>query len=74
MTGLQRAVWWTEHVVRYKGACQFTNPTVDNSWIEYLLLDIIVFVVGVLLVLVYIVNAVVDFLVYWYKCRKVKVS
>lgn len=74
MTGLQRAVWWTEHVIRHKGMSQFRNLTVDNSWIEYLLLDIIVFVVGVLLVLVYISNVIIDFLIYWFKCRRVKVS
>ncbi|KAB0792550.1 hypothetical protein PPYR_14509 [Photinus pyralis] len=46
MTGLERAVWWTEYVLRHKGAPHFRSPFLDLPWYQYYLLDVsaIVFV------------------------------
>ncbi|KAG5896751.1 hypothetical protein JTB14_031731 [Gonioctena quinquepunctata] len=41
MTGLEKAVWWTEYVIRHKGARFLHSPTADISWYEYFLLDVI---------------------------------
>ncbi|XP_031331146.1 UDP-glucuronosyltransferase 1-2-like, partial [Photinus pyralis] len=45
MTGTEKAVWWTEYVIRHKGARHLRSPLLDIPWYQYLLLDVI----GVLL-------------------------
>ncbi|KAB0799164.1 hypothetical protein PPYR_07044 [Photinus pyralis] len=39
-TGLERAVWWTEYVLRHKGAPHLRSPYLDIPWYQYYLLDI----------------------------------
>lgn len=41
MKSLDRAVWWIEYVLRHNGTKHLRSPTVDISWIQYLLLDVI---------------------------------
>ncbi|KAK5640041.1 hypothetical protein RI129_010852 [Pyrocoelia pectoralis] len=41
MTGLERAIWWTEYVIRHKGAKHLRSPLLDIPWYQYLLLDVI---------------------------------
>ncbi|XP_049881023.1 UDP-glucosyltransferase 2-like [Pectinophora gossypiella] len=36
---LERAVWWTEYVLRHSGAKHLRAPAANISWAEYLLLD-----------------------------------
>ncbi|KAJ8948061.1 hypothetical protein NQ314_008487 [Rhamnusium bicolor] len=43
MTGLEKAIWWTEYVIRNKGAKQLRNPAADLPFYQYFLLDIISF-------------------------------
>ncbi|XP_076065925.1 UDP-glycosyltransferase UGT5-like [Oratosquilla oratoria] len=38
-TPLDRAIWWTEYVIRHKGAPALRSPANSLSWTEYLLLD-----------------------------------
>ncbi|KAB0792744.1 hypothetical protein PPYR_14703 [Photinus pyralis] len=45
LTGLERAVWWSEYVIRHKGAKHLRSPMLDVPWYQYLLLDVL----GVLL-------------------------
>ncbi|XP_031331869.1 UDP-glucuronosyltransferase 2B7-like [Photinus pyralis] len=52
MTGLERAVWWTEYVLRHKGAKHFRSPYLDIPAYQYYLLDIICLVAVVFLILV----------------------
>ncbi|KAK5639989.1 hypothetical protein RI129_010800 [Pyrocoelia pectoralis] len=40
MTGMERAVWWTEYVIRNKGAAHLRSPLLDMPWYQYLLLDV----------------------------------
>ncbi|KOB74102.1 UDP-glycosyltransferase UGT33D8 [Operophtera brumata] len=35
-TALERAVWWTEHVLRHGGARHLRAPAANMSWAEYL--------------------------------------
>lgn len=44
MTGLEKVVWWTEYVIRNKGAKLFRNPIIDLPFYQYYLLDVIGFV------------------------------
>lgn len=38
---LDRAIWWTEYVLRHNGARHLRSPLLDLSWYQYLLLDVI---------------------------------
>ncbi|PNF21497.1 UDP-glucuronosyltransferase 2B31 [Cryptotermes secundus] len=50
-TPLDRAVYWTEYVIRHKGAPHLRSAAADLSWYQYLLLDVIlVLSTGALLV------------------------
>ncbi|KAK8724735.1 hypothetical protein OTU49_017491, partial [Cherax quadricarinatus] len=35
------AVFWTEYVIRHKGAPQLRSPAAQLSWVEFLMLDVI---------------------------------
>ncbi|KAJ8948060.1 hypothetical protein NQ314_008486, partial [Rhamnusium bicolor] len=45
MTGLEKAVWWTEYVIRNKGAKHLKNPAVDIPLYQYYLIDVISFLI-----------------------------
>ncbi|XP_017784819.1 PREDICTED: UDP-glucuronosyltransferase 2B2-like [Nicrophorus vespilloides] len=45
MTGLERAVWWTEYVLRNKGAQHLKGPAKDIPTYQYYYLDIISFLI-----------------------------
>jgi glucuronosyltransferase len=50
-SALDRAVYWTEYVIRHKGAPHLRSVAADLPWYQYLLLDVIlVLTTGVLLV------------------------
>ncbi|XP_076065862.1 UDP-glycosyltransferase UGT5-like [Oratosquilla oratoria] len=40
-TPINRAVWWTEYVIRHQGAPALRCPGADLSWIEFLCLDVL---------------------------------
>ncbi|KAJ8944126.1 hypothetical protein NQ318_013309 [Aromia moschata] len=44
MSGLQKAVWWTEYVLRHKGASHWRSPTVGMPFWKFYLLDVICFI------------------------------
>jgi glucuronosyltransferase len=49
-TPLDRAVYWTEYVIRHKGAPHLRSAAADLSWYQYLLLDVmLVLAIGALL-------------------------
>ncbi|KAJ8981280.1 hypothetical protein NQ317_004016 [Molorchus minor] len=39
MSGLEKAIWWTEYVIRHKGVKHFWHTNVDLPLYQYLLLD-----------------------------------
>lgn len=41
MSGLEKAVWWTEYVLRHKGAKYLRNPGRDLPYYQYFLLDVL---------------------------------
>lgn len=55
MSGLERAVWWTEYVIRHRGAPYFRNRMVDVPWYEYFLVDVI----GSLLLIILLVVSMI---------------
>ncbi|KAI5633119.1 UDP-glucoronosyl and UDP-glucosyl transferase domain-containing protein [Phthorimaea operculella] len=52
MSGLQRAVWWTEHVLRHGGARHLRAPAANISWAQYLELELVSKVLTALLVII----------------------
>ena len=40
---LDRAVWWTEYVIRHNGAKHLRSSALDLAWYQYLLLDVAAF-------------------------------
>ena len=41
LTPLEQAVYWTEYVIRHKGAPHLRSAVLDLTWYQYFLLDVI---------------------------------
>ncbi|XP_017775520.1 PREDICTED: UDP-glucuronosyltransferase 2B33-like [Nicrophorus vespilloides] len=55
MSGLERAVWWTEYVLRNKGEQHLKGPAVDIPIYQYYYLDIITFFSLILFLLISVI-------------------
>ncbi|XP_069696524.1 UDP-glucosyltransferase 2-like [Periplaneta americana] len=76
-TGLERAVFWVEYVIRHKGASHLRPAAVSLCWYQYLLLDVLlVFATGALLVvfLLYFVLRIIFRQLYIHFNRKPKTN
>lgn len=62
MTGLEKAIWWIEYVIRNKGAKHLKNPAADLPSYQYYLIDVISFLFAVLIILIVTLLAIVRFL------------
>lgn len=51
-----RAVYWTEYVLRHKGSRHLRSPEADLSWIEVLHLDILVCIILLVVVVVKVIK------------------
>ncbi|XP_063840631.1 UDP-glycosyltransferase UGT5-like isoform X5 [Scylla paramamosain] len=56
MTPKERAVFWTEYVVRHRGAPQLRCPAAQLSWVEFLMLDVIGLLLLALLLLLLLIR------------------
>ncbi|XP_063834076.1 UDP-glucosyltransferase 2-like isoform X1 [Ostrinia nubilalis] len=54
-TPLERAVWWTEYVLRHSGARHLRSPSANMPWHQYYELELICTVLGVILVCLFVV-------------------
>ncbi|KAK4872740.1 hypothetical protein RN001_014769 [Aquatica leii] len=52
MTGLEKAIWWTEYVIRHNGTKHLRCPSLDIPFYQYYLLDVIAVVTLVLIALI----------------------
>ncbi|CAH1156164.1 unnamed protein product [Phaedon cochleariae] len=68
MTGIEKAIWWTEYVLRHKGAPHFRNPIIDLPYYQYYLLDVFGFLIASLLISLWICRRAIR-LVYSYLNR-----
>lgn len=48
MTGLERAIWWTEYVLRHKGAGHLKSAATDVAFYQYYLLDVLSILISLL--------------------------
>lgn len=66
MSPLDTAVYWTEYVIRHKGAPHLRTAAADMPWYQYLLLDVIAFLilvtVSALAILYYSIKLTLRFL------------
>ncbi|XP_075986012.1 UDP-glucosyltransferase 2-like [Anticarsia gemmatalis] len=65
MKPLDRAVWWTEYVLRHGGAKHLRSPAANISWTDYLELEL---VVTIFLILVTILSLILIFMFYICRC------
>ncbi|CAH1989793.1 unnamed protein product [Acanthoscelides obtectus] len=55
MSGVDKVIWWTEYVIRHKGARHFRNHILDIPLYQYFMLDILAFSISVLTILLVLV-------------------
>ncbi|MPC91787.1 UDP-glucuronosyltransferase [Portunus trituberculatus] len=55
-TPQERAVFWTEYVIRHRGAPQLRCPAAQQSWVEFLMLDVVGLLLVVLLLLLLLIH------------------
>lgn len=61
MTGIEKAIWWIEYVIRHKGASHLKSTAVDMAWYEYFLVDVMLFIFSINVACLYAVYLFVQF-------------
>ncbi|KAF5287358.1 hypothetical protein FQA39_LY15961 [Lamprigera yunnana] len=61
MNGIEKAVWWTEYVIRHKGARHLRSPLLDIPTYQYYLLDVIALFSAVIVAVISLFVLVVRF-------------
>lgn len=64
-TPLERAVYWTEYVLRHKGATHLQSPSRHLHWTQYYLLDVAVIYISAFVVLIYLSSFVLKLMYHW---------
>lgn len=79
LSGIEQGVWWTEHVIKHKGAFHLRSPTADMPFYKYLFLDAILALIISSIVLYFIIMNIlrlicIQTVVFWatYEENKVK--
>ncbi|XP_037942189.1 UDP-glucuronosyltransferase 2C1-like [Teleopsis dalmanni] len=55
-TPLETAVYWTEYVLRHKGAYHLQSPARNMSWLQYYLIDVAALYIAVLYMVIYLLK------------------
>jgi glucuronosyltransferase len=67
LTPLEQAVYWTEYVIRHKGAHHLRSAVLDLAWYQYFLLDVIAVlalaIVSILLLLLVVCRVILKKLI-----------
>ncbi|XP_067011774.2 UDP-glucosyltransferase 2 [Anabrus simplex] len=61
-TPLEKAIFWTEYVLRHRGAYHLQSPAKDMSFIEYFLLDVIALYILVAVALILVTRKICQIL------------
>lgn len=62
-SSLERALWWTEYLIKHGSGKHLKNQAVNISWSDYLLADVIIAAVSSLVVALVLIYLLVRFLV-----------
>lgn len=73
-TSLERAIYWTEYVIKHGGARHLRSPSANIPWTQHYELDVVLFLLLLLLMIVIVVGGAVFVLIrlVMAKNRKVK--
>lgn len=72
MTNLQRAVWWTEYVLRRRSTKHLHGTAVHMPFYKYYLLDVVGFTLAVLIIISYsLINVLLYVSCKLYKLRNI---
>ncbi|XP_049958525.1 UDP-glucosyltransferase 2-like isoform X1 [Schistocerca serialis cubense] len=70
---LPKAIWWIEYVLRHNGAPHLRSAAKDLTWYQYLLLDVIAFVLAVVVTFCIALYSIARFLISkLFKSKKLK--
>ncbi|CAH2098376.1 unnamed protein product [Euphydryas editha] len=69
---LERAVWWTEYVLRHKGAAHLRSPAAHMHWTEYYDLDLILILLCSFVIALLILSLIIYFIVSKLKYIQIK--
>ncbi|CAB3245100.1 unnamed protein product [Arctia plantaginis] len=58
MKPLERAVWWTEYVLRHGGAPHLRSPAANMSWPDYMETDLILTILFVLFIVLIVTSVI----------------
>lgn len=56
MSPQQTVVYWTEYIIKHKGALHLRTSASELYWFQYLLLDVLLFTMFLAVILLYIFN------------------
>lgn len=59
MSSLKEAIWWTEYVIRHKGANFIRSPTKDYPLYQYIYMDLILIVLLIIFMLYLILKRII---------------
>ncbi|XP_050356505.1 UDP-glucosyltransferase 2-like isoform X3 [Nymphalis io] len=72
LSPLERAVWWTEHVLRHNGAAHLRSPAAHMHWTEYYAMDLVILLFGSFITLHIILTFIIYFIVSRLKYIRIK--
>lgn len=58
---LETAIYWTEYVVRHKGAPHLRSAGLDLNWFSYHSIDVFAFICGFILIILYTMKLILVF-------------
>ncbi|XP_069672747.1 UDP-glycosyltransferase UGT5-like [Periplaneta americana] len=74
-TSLETAIFWTEYVIRHGGAPHMRTEAVDMPWYQYLLLDVIIFILSATILVAFFIYFITKKVVHFVcSSRNVSVS
>ncbi|OWR45210.1 UDP-glycosyltransferase UGT33B11 [Danaus plexippus plexippus] len=73
-TSLEKAVWWTEYVLRHKGAKHLMSPAANLSWLEYYEINFVIFLLGILFLCIISIIFILRLLVTFLFVRDIKIK
>ncbi len=57
---MDMAIYWTEYVIRHKGALHLQTAAVHMPWYQYLLLDVIAFILVFIFLLLWLLKKLLE--------------